>query len=383
MTEMSLTRKKTKVLIALYYYTPYVSGLTVYAKWIAEALVNRGYDVTIITSHYDTSLPRRETVNGVKVIRKPVWLSLGKGVIMPTFWLSMVWHAFRSDYVNAHLPMAEGGLASLLVPKRKMVVTYHCDIYLGEAPLDRLITAVSLSLMKLHLARSRIIITNTRDYFEHSQMKRFADKLKPVYPPIPMPGRVTGVQDFFKDLGLKGDEVRIGFVGRIVYEKGIEYLLQAVPYLKKELPKFKVILLGDYEKVAGGSIKDRLDEYLKRYPENIIFTGYLSDEDRDRFYAGLDVLVLPSIDPLESFGIVQVEALFAGTPVVASDMPGVREVVRRTGYGRISEPKSAKDIAKQITEVIKHPKQYRPQKSLQKYFNSEDTIDAYIACMPR
>ncbi len=379
-----LAGRKIKVVIALYYYAPYVSGLTVYAKWIAEALVQRGYEVTIITSHYDASLPKQEVVNSVKVIRKPVWFRFGKGVIMPMFWLDVVRHAFKSDYVNIHLPMTEGGLASLLIPQRKLVSTYHCDLYLGESFLDKIITVISLGLMKLQLTRSRVIIANTRDYFEHSQMRRFIPKLLPVYPPVPAPSHVTDVQGFFKDLGVKKNEVKIGFVGRIVYEKGLSYLLGAIPYLRKELPDFKIIMMGDYAKVAGGGVKDELDKYMAQYPDNILFTGFLDDADRNRFYAGLDVFALPSIDPLESFGMVQVEAMLGGAPVVASDMPGVREVIKQTGYGRISKPKDAKDIAKQIVEIVKHSQRYQPQKAaVQKYFNPEDTIDAYVDCMPR
>jgi glycosyltransferase involved in cell wall biosynthesis len=73
------------------------------------------------------------------------------------------------------------------------------------------------------------------------------------------------------------------------------------------------------------------------------------------FYSLIDVLVLPSVDPLEAFGMVQVEALLCQTPVVASDMPGVREVVNRTGLGRIAEKRNPQDIAEKIIELKNHP----------------------------
>jgi len=376
-------QSRIKVAIALYYYHPYVSGVSVFAKRVAEGLAQSGYDVTVLTSRYDKTLAKREVINGVAVVRRPVWLRMGKGVLMPTFWLDMIRCAYANDYINAQLPLAESGLAALFIPKRKMVTTYHCDIYLGAGFVDRLITYVSLSLMRLQLWRAQVIVPTTKDYFEHSVMHRFADKAVPVYPP-------TSTDEFvpldpaplFRRLNIPAKTVKIGFVGRIVYEKGINYLLQAIPYLRERLPDFKIVLVGDYEKVAGGSVKDELDEYIAKYPDNILFTGYLDDAERNRFYSGIDVFVLPSIDPLEAFGIVQVEAMLCGAPVVASDLPGVREVIHKTGFGRISKVKDPEDIARQIIEVVTHKEQYVPQRTaVAHYFDAQQAIDGYAALL--
>jgi len=377
--------RRPKIVMVLYYYHPYVSGVSVYAKRIAEGLVKTGYEVTMLTSRYDKSLPKHETIHGVHIVRRPVLFRLNKGLIMPTFWLDIIWHSLKSDYVNLHLPLAESGLAAIFIPKRKMVVTYHCDIYLGATFVGRLLTFVSLALMRVQLMRTRLILTNTLDYFEHSAMREYIAKAKAAYPPVNA-NEFTPItpEPLFKRLKLKDSDTKIGFMGRIVYEKGINYLLEAIPYLTEKLPQLKIIIAGDYEKVAGGSIKEQLDQYIERYPDVLLFTGYLSDRDRNRFYTGLDVFVLPSIDPLESFGIVQVEAMLCGTSVVASDLPGVREVVQRTGYGRISRPKDPKDIARQILEVVKHSKKYKPlHERVAENFDEQTSINAYVASMPR
>lgn len=375
--------KRNKVLMVLYYYHPYVSGVSVCAKRIAEGLVKSGYEVTVLTSRFEKKLPKQETINGVKVIRRPVMLSINKGVIMPTFWFDIIRYARKNDYVNPHLPMAESGLSSLFIPKKKIVTTYQCDIFLGTRVLDKLITFVVTNLMRLQLMCSRVVIPSTRDYLEHSKMKGFIKKAEPIYPPVTAPEFYPlDPTPLFSKLQLQKNEIKIGFVGRIVYEKGINYLLEAITYLKKEVPNFKIIIVGDYEKVAGGSIKQQLDHYMELYPGKILFTGYLDDEDRNRFYSGLDVFVLPSIDPLEAFGMVQIEAMLCGAPVVASNLPGVREIVNKTGYGRISQIKNPRDIAKQIIEVVQHPQKYKPQRQkVVNLFNSQDSIDAYAAIM--
>lgn len=373
-----------KVLIVLYYYHPYVSGVSVCAKRVAEGLVERGYEVTVLTSMHERGLAKEETINGVHVVRRPVLLRLGKGVIMPTFWLDIIRYAKRNDYVNAHLPMAESGLAAIFIPKSKSITTYQCDINLGDGPISRLVAFISMALMRLQLRRSRVIIPSTRDYFSHSVMKAFSSKIVPIYPTV-TEDEFHPIESakLFAKLGVAKDVTKIGFVGRVVYEKGIDYLLGTIPYLKKELGEFKIIIVGDYDKVAGGSTKAQLDSYIQRYPESIIFTGYLGDVERNQFYSGIDLLVLPSIDPLEAFGMVQIEAMLCGAPVVASDLPGVREIVKRSGYGRISRLRDSKDIAKQIVTVVKNPGDYRPDRGrVVSLFDPTTTIDAYAKLMP-
>jgi len=373
-----------KILIVLYYYYPYVSGVSVCAKRVAEGLVGLGYDVTVLTAQFDTALAGEEIIEGVRVIRRPVLLKLNKGVIMPTFWLAIARYARHYDYVNAHLPMADSGLAALFIPKHKLVTTYQCDIYLGNGLLDRLIAAVSVNLMRLQLWRSRVVIPSSRDYLEHSKMKAYLPKAVPIYPTVTADEfKPIDSADFFKRYSISKKTIKIGFVGRVVYEKGINYLLSSIPELQKRLNDFKIIIAGDYENVAGGSTKDELDKYMEHYPDRILFTGYLGDDDRNRFYSGIDVLVLPSIDPLEAFGMVQVEAMLCGSPVVASDLPGVREVVRQTGYGRICKIKDPADIAQQIIEVVQNSSKYQPVRSkVLGYFDPDMTIAAYAKLMP-
>ncbi len=96
---------------------------------------------------------------------------------------------------------------------------------------------------------------------------------------------------------------------------------------------------------------DELEPYKTAYPDTIQFLGRVDMDELVRFYYDIDVLVLPSIDRLEAFGMVQVEAMSCGTPVVASDLPGVNTVVGQTGFGRIAQPRDPEDLALQIQLV--------------------------------
>ena len=97
---------------------------------------------------------------------------------------------------------------------------------------------------------------------------------------------------------------------------------------------------------------------LKKYKVNYLFFGNLTSKQLAAFYKSIDVLVLPSINQTEAFGMVQAEAMVAGTPVVASNLPGVRMPIKMTGMGKIVEPKDVNGIANAIEEVLKNKNSY-------------------------
>jgi glycosyltransferase involved in cell wall biosynthesis len=375
-------KNNKKLLIVLYYYYPYVSGLSIYAKRIADGLVKKGVKVTVLTSRYKKGLLKREVVDGVEVLRRPVLFKLGKGVIMPTLPMDIILGGRDYDFVNPMLPMAEIGPILLFVPKKKIIVSYICDLFLGNKLLPKIITFLSSASMHLAMMRAKEIFALSFDYLSNSKMKKYQTKATAVYPIIDS-DEFKPMRDwsgfYTSSLGIGKPTKKIGFVGRIVYEKGVKYLLESIESIDKGLADFKIIIVGDYKNIAGGSVKKELDFYVNKYPNKIIFTGYLNDDDLKRFYSGLDVLVLPSIDPLEAFGMVQVESMLCGTPVVASDLPGVREVVQKTGFGLLSRVKDPEDIANKILEVIKNRDKYVPsRKKIITIFNPEYSLDPYL-----
>ena len=93
-----------KILTVLTYYRPHTSGLTIYAERLARAFAKRGHQVTVMTTQFDPSLPREETIDGVKVIRVPVAARVSKGVIAPTFGLVATKLVAQHDVVQMHLP---------------------------------------------------------------------------------------------------------------------------------------------------------------------------------------------------------------------------------------------------------------------------------------
>jgi glycosyltransferase involved in cell wall biosynthesis len=112
------------------------------------------------------------------------------------------------------------------------------------------------------------------------------------------------------------------------------------------------------------------------------FLGFLPDEALSDFYASLDVFVLPSVNPLEAFGIVQVEAMMCGVPSVASDIPGVRTPVQNTGFGEIVAPRDAHGIGVALTRLRTDP----PDRSAgarraRELYGADRTLDDYEALL--
>jgi len=384
-----------RVLIVLTYYQPYTSGLTLYAVRKAKALVGLGHDVTILTSRFDESLPEEEIDDGVHIIRVPVAFRLSKGVVMPKLAL-MAWKWIKwSDVVNLHLPQIDAALISLLAKLRRkpIVITYHCDLTLPKGLIHKTAERVSHLLDHLSAALANVIVHNTRDYAENSPfLKRYLKKLRVVPPPIIVePVSEVAVNRFLKKYEIQPDEKVIGMVARLAAEKGVEYLLEALPEVLLSYPKVRVIYVGEYKHVLGEeAYRDKMLPLADKMGKHWNFIGRLSEQEKAIFYQRCDVVVVPSINSTESFGMVQVEAMICGTPVIASDLPGVRQPVKSTGMGKIVAVKDATSLANAIIEQLHDDQQpnasllqqikeaYAPQTVAKAYTSIYESLRKYI-----
>ena len=91
-----------KILQVLTYYRPHTSGLTIYVERLARSLVERGHEVTILTSQYDDDLPCDEIKNGIQIVRVPVWFRVSKGVIMPSFGFKAWKLVLQTEIIHLH-----------------------------------------------------------------------------------------------------------------------------------------------------------------------------------------------------------------------------------------------------------------------------------------
>jgi len=353
-----------RILTTLTYYRPHYSGLTIYAERLARALAARGHQVTVLTSRYEPSLLPHEMRDGVEVIRPKVWLRVSKGVLMPGI-LAWAWKIARqADIVHLHLPQLDAApIAALCWLLRKPVVlTYHCDLRLPHGFVHSVANLVSHLANLVSLGLAQVVITNTRDYAEASPfLRRYLGKLRSIPPPVVLPVIDDQTLEAFQ---LKADiqpgQRLIGMAARLATEKGVEYLVEAMPEVLKRYPFARVLHMGQYQNVMGEEDYARkLAPLIHSLGEHWTFLGTLTDEELVAFFQSCEVTVLPSLNSTESFGMVQVEAMSCGTPVVASDIPGVRQPVQMTGMGLVVPPADALAIADALVEILDHPENYQ------------------------
>jgi phosphatidylinositol alpha-mannosyltransferase len=141
------------------------------------------------------------------------------------------------------------------------------------------------------------------------------------------------------------------FVGRLEPRKGFKYLLRAFPYVKSEFPRARLLVVGAYRK---DEIADHLLYAREHHITGVKFVGRVSDEDLPRYYRTCDVFCAPSTG-FESFGIVLLEAMAAGKPMVASDIAGYRDLLVDGKEGLLTEPKNEKALAQAMIRILHNP----------------------------
>ncbi len=373
------------VLLVLTYYHPHVSGLTIYVQRLATALAERGHQVTVLTSRYDPALPAEEEIDGVRVVRAPVLFRLSKGVIMPSFPL-LAWRLIREhDMVSVHLPQLEASLLGLLgrLAGRPVVLTYHCDLQLPRGWFNRIVDKVVFisNYLAGHLAEAAVAYT--QDFAEHSHfLSRFLSKVQVIPPPVIMPVPEPEAAEAFRAAHDLVDRPVVGMAARLATEKGVEVLIEAVPRLLEVLPRLKVLFAGQYKDVMGEeAYYQRLMPMIEQLgAEHWEFLGMLTQAQMPAFFAACDVLVVPSLNSTESFGLVQVEAMLCGTPSIASNLPGVRQPPRMTGMGEVTPIGDSEALAEAILRILEHPEDYvQPRGLIEDTFSLGRTVSGYEA----
>ena len=372
-----------RILQVLYYYEPYTSGLTIYAARLAQAMAARGHTVSVICARHDRDLPAHETTaEGIDITRLRVLANLDRAVILPGLVPAVLRRLDEVDVVHLHLPMAETAIivAACRLRGTRVVVTHHADLVLDGSLLTRL-AARGARLSSIIGGRfANAFVTNTASRAKVSPVGRLMRRnLRVIPPPIlphPLP---NGARRAFRDERGWGRRPVIGFVGRYASEKGLEVLLQTIPLIRMRFPESIVALAGPHTDPRTGERRQGpWSIWLERYGYAVDELGFISDDDLARFYAGIDVLVLPSTDWTESFGMVQVEAMQQGTPVVASNLPGVNDPILRTGGGLLVAPGNVNALTRAIAEVLSVPERYAPdQGKLAANYALDHVIDTW------
>lgn len=372
---------KLKILICLLYYFPHRTGLTIHVQRLAEELVRRGHEVTVLTARYRSDLPRDdvEMHEGVRIVRLWAPIRLSRGMIMPAYPWAALKLMRQHDIVSIHTPMLETALVALLskLAGTRLIVTHHGDLILPHGFVNRAIQGTMFWMYKIAARRASRIIAYSQDYADHSYyLQPFAGKVSVNYPPIHMPPpdpvRVAELRAAWS----KDGGPIIGFAHRFVEEKRPDLALRALEIINQSYPNARMVFAGEHI-IAYEDTWERQQALVQRYSEQLVFLGLIeSPQELANFYAACDVLLLTSDS--ECFALAQVEAMLCGTPVVATNIPGGRVPVQVTGMGKIAHKGDWRSIGAAVVEVLNQPdRYYQPRETIERIFSFKETVDRY------
>lgn len=361
------------------YFYPYISGLTQYPyRLFAES--NLPIKTTCLAFRHDKTSKSEEQLSiNLQVKRMPFLFRISKGFISPQS-ISYFWNETKkNDVVMINLP-SFGGIPLTLIAllNRKSIITLlHCEVLLPFSIVNVIINFILNCGVFFQLLLSRKIIVYTEDYYEKKWMYQFfKSKMEVILPPVH-----TSVPNllYLKELEVMKKEYTysIGFCGRIAAEKGIEVLIESVSSLENTIlffagPTGKNVI---GEELYYAKIQDLLNQ--KKIPH--IFLGTLSAGKLSAFYKSIDMLVLPSLNKTEAFGMVQVEAMLQGTPVIASNLPGVRVPITLTQMGILTTPHNSSEIKNAIQTILNEKSKYTSEQLIhnaKKIFDPKKTYDS-------
>lgn len=326
-------------------FPPYKGGIGKSAHDFASMMSSVGNEVDIYTPLY-SSFEAREEYSKLKIHRVKSFFKLGNGAFIPRLFFELK----KYDLIYLHYPFFGGAeivwLFGIFNKKTKIILHYHMDV-MGLSLLFRILSIPSKLIERKLLKRADLITVGSLDYLEGSQIKNYYTRNKEKFRETFFP---VDTEKFYLRSGNKNLDIKsilfVGGLDKAHYFKGLNVLIDALSQIK-ERTDWKLQIVGRGELI---------DEYKERcqkvgIDDRVQFLNSVSDEELPSVYRESDFFVLPSINKGEAFGIVLLEALSSGLPVIASNLAGVRSVFS-SKEGFLVVPDDKNDLRIKIEKML-------------------------------
>ncbi|MBI3966683.1 MAG: glycosyltransferase family 4 protein [Chloroflexi bacterium] len=331
---------RLKIALVSPYDHAYPGGVQEHVRHLARWLTHDGDEVRIIAPSSSAT-----TALGVYRLGSVVGVPANGSVARVTFsWrvaqqLRQIFERERFDVVHVHEPLAPVlPLLALRHSRAVNVGTFHRGggsdlIYrCGRIFLQGFVTRLHARLA-VSPAAERFVAAHFPGRYQICPNGVDVERFSPAVPPLPE---------------LRDGYLNVLFVGRLEPRKGLRYLFEALALVRREVSKVRLLVAGpgDLQSYARLAARPGLDD--------VRFLGYVAPADLPRYYRSCDVLCAPATGG-ESFGIVLLEALASGIPVVASDLDGYRAVVAHERDGLLVQPRSPAALAAALVRLADEP----------------------------
>ena len=349
-----------KILMLTWEYPPrIVGGIARVVHDLSKRLIKDGHEVTVVTYRDNAGVPEYENDKGVNVYRVDNYMIHPNNFIDWIMQLNFNLIAKATEIINK-----EGGFD--VIHAHDWLVTYAAKSLKNayDIPIVATIHATEAGRNSgIHDDTQRYIndtewlltyeatevIVNS-NFMKNDLQRLFGlpyDKINVIPNGINL-NNFTGIErdyDFRRQYAMDNEKI-ILYVGRLVYEKGIQHLIAAMPKILSNYHDAKLVIAG-----KGGMIDDLKAETSNLGLDNkVYFTGYMDSKKVQKMYKCADVAVFPST--YEPFGIVALEAMLAGVPTVVSDVGGLDEIVTHGVDGMKSYAGNPNSIADSVTALL-------------------------------
>ena len=325
---------KLRVLEVNKAYYPHIGGIETVIRQYAEELDRRdGFEVKVLVCRGDKGGMSRERINGVSVSRCG---SMGTYFSCP---LSMQFvrrfreMAANADVVHIHVPFPLADAALILSGyKGRVIVSWHSDVVKQK----KLLMLYKPFMMSLLRRADRILVATEGHIDGSAYLPEFREKCVIVpYGIVPEDYTEVKPEGFLTEKCTYSTSVKVMFSGRLVYYKGIDVLINAFPAVRD----CELFICGDGE--LEPVLRDSVT--VQGMSDRVHFLGFLPEKDLRRAFADCDIFVLPSVERSEAFGIVQLEAMVYGKPVINTALPSGVPFVSIHGETGLTVPPSDSD----------------------------------------
>jgi len=324
-------------------YPPSTGGIGMSAFKLQKILSVEQQSTVFTISH---KKKEEEKQNSLEVIYLKPFLKLGYGAVP----FSLLKKLKDFDLIYFHYPFFGTAfiiyLFKILHPQKKLVIHYHMDVK-HKNILFKILSWPEKLIKNSLFKKSSTIVSASLDYIKNSQIKNIYKKYPEKFKEIPFS---INTNEFIPKPESKENIILfVGGLDKAHYFKGVDILIQAFSKIENQEYRLKIIGEGDQKNKFM-----KLCQELK-IEDRVKFLGKLEKNELIKNYQQAKITILPSINSNEAFGIVLIESLSCGTPVIASNLPGVSKVFENEKSGIVIKPGDVLDLKEKIESIINNP----------------------------